>query len=75
METEFKNNYYLLLFFPMDFKVDSSEVRSFKKHLLGLEEFTKNHCDIVEMSMGLSRDIGATARAPSSLTGQGLLGT
>jgi alkyl hydroperoxide reductase subunit AhpC len=41
LETEFKNNYFVLFFFPMDFKVDSS---SFNKHL---EEFTKNHCDIV----------------------------
>ena len=44
METEFKNNYFVLFFFPMDFKVDSSEVLSFKEHL---EEFTKNHCEIV----------------------------
>ena len=44
METEFKNNYFVLFFFPMDFKVDSSEVLSFKEHL---EEFTKNHCQIV----------------------------
>jgi alkyl hydroperoxide reductase subunit AhpC len=44
VETEFKNNYFVLFFFPMDFKVDSSKILSFKEHL---EEFTKNHCDIV----------------------------
>jgi peroxiredoxin len=44
METDFKNNYFVLFFFPMDFKVDSSEVLSFKEYL---EEFTKNHCEIV----------------------------
>jgi hypothetical protein len=43
METEFKNNYFMLFLFPMDFMVDSSEVLSFKEHL---EEFTKNHCEI-----------------------------
>ena len=32
METEFKNNLSLLFFFPIDFKVDSFEVLSFKKH-------------------------------------------
>ena len=47
METEFKNNYFVLFFFPMDFKVDSSEVLSFKEHL---EEFTKNHYEIVEVT-------------------------
>ena len=30
METEFKNNYFVLFFFPLDFEVDSSEVLSFK---------------------------------------------
>ena len=54
METEFKNNYSLLLFFPMDFMVDSSEVRSFKEHTLGLEEFTKNHCEIVGVNSPLA---------------------
>ena len=44
METEFKNNYFVLFFFPMDFKVGSSKVLSFKEHL---QEFTKNHCEIV----------------------------
>ena len=44
METEFKNNYSLLLFFLMDFK----------KHLLGLEEFTKNHCEIVGVNSPLA---------------------
>ena len=44
METEFRNNYFVLFFFTMDFKVDSSEILSFKEHL---EEFTKNHCEIV----------------------------
>ena len=44
METELRNNYFVLFFFSMDFKVDSSEVLSFKEHL---EEFTKNHCEIV----------------------------
>ena len=44
METEFKNNYFVLFFFPMDFKVDSSEVLRVKEYL---EEFTKNHCEIV----------------------------
>ena len=38
METDFKNNYFVLFFFPMDFKVDSSKVLSFNEHL---EEFTK----------------------------------
>jgi peroxiredoxin (alkyl hydroperoxide reductase subunit C) len=47
METEFKNNYFVLFFFPMDFKVDSSEALSFKEHL---EEFTKNHYEIVEVT-------------------------
>jgi alkyl hydroperoxide reductase subunit AhpC len=42
--TEFKNNYFVPFFFPMDFKVDSSKILSFNEHL---EEFTKNHCDIV----------------------------
>ena len=42
METDFKNNYFVLFFFPMDFKVDSSKIPSFNEHL---EEFTKNHCD------------------------------
>ena len=44
METEFRNNYFVLFFFPKDFKVDSSEVLSFKEHL---EEFTKNNFEIV----------------------------
>jgi len=44
MKTEFENNYFVLFFFPMDFKVDSSEVLSFKEHL---DEFTKENCEIV----------------------------
>ena len=44
MEAEFKDTYLVLFFFPMDFKVDSSEVLSFKKHL---DEFTENNCEIV----------------------------
>ena len=44
METDMKNNYFVLFFFPMDFRVDSSEVISFKEHL---DEFTDNHCEIV----------------------------
>ena len=44
MENELRNNYFVLFFFSMDFKVDSSEALSFKEHL---EEFTKNHCEIV----------------------------
>ena len=44
MKTEFEDNYFVLFFFPMDFKVDSSEVLSFKEHL---DEFTESHCDII----------------------------
>ena len=44
METDFEDNYFVLFFFPMDFKVDSSEVLSFKEHL---DAFTENHCKIV----------------------------
>jgi len=44
MKTEFENNYFVLFFFPMDFKVDSSEVLSFKEHIA---EFTKENCEIV----------------------------
>jgi alkyl hydroperoxide reductase subunit AhpC len=43
METEFKNDYFVLFFFHKDFNVESSEVLSFKEHL---EEFTKNHCEL-----------------------------
>ena len=44
MEAEFKDNYFVLFFFPMDFKVDSPEILSFKEHL---EEFAKNHCEVI----------------------------
>merc|ERR1719233_2220068 len=44
MKTEFEDNYFVLFFFPMDFKVDSSEVLSFKEHL---DEFSANNCEIV----------------------------
>ena len=44
MKTEFEDNYFVLFFFPMDFKVDSSEVLSYKEHL---DEFAENHCEIV----------------------------
>ena len=44
MKTEFEDNYFVLFFFPMDFKVDSSEVLSFKEHL---DEFANNNCEIV----------------------------
>jgi alkyl hydroperoxide reductase subunit AhpC len=47
METEFKNNYFVLFFF----KVDSSKVLSFNEHL---EKFTKNHCYIVGVTSGHS---------------------
>ena len=44
MKTEFEDNYFVLFFFPMDFKVDSSEVLSFKEHL---DEFSANNCEVV----------------------------
>merc|ERR1719312_1405502 len=44
MKTEFEDNYFVLFFFPIDFKVDSSEVLSFKEHL---DEFTESHCEII----------------------------
>ena len=44
MVTAMKNNYFVFFFFPMDFRVDSSEVISFKEHL---DEFTDNHYEIV----------------------------
>ena len=30
-ETEFKDNYFMLFFFPMDFRVDSSQLLSLKE--------------------------------------------
>jgi len=44
MDLEFKDTYFVCFFFPMDFKVDSSEVLAFKENL---EEFSKMHCKIV----------------------------
>ena len=44
METEFEEKFFVLFFFPMDFKVVSSEVLSFKEHL---DEFAKYSCEIV----------------------------
>ena len=39
---------FVLIFFHLDFKVDTSEVLSFKEHL---EEFSKNHCEIVRVTI------------------------
>ena len=44
MEIEFKDYYFVIFFFPMDFKVDSSEILSFKEHIA---DFSKNNCKIV----------------------------
>ena len=60
METEFKNNYFVLFFFPMDFKVDSTKILSFNEHL---EEF----CDIV----GVTSDSPLSSQ---SVDEQGCLG-